>query len=421
MSQLSCRLQIVGLLALAVGCRKERPVPKVTSVVPSASASAAALASSAPPATAVTAMRSAPALPPNKPTPLDAAGLRAAKEYLAELGRGRKATVAKDFAQAEEHFSKCLDVLPGDPRALAERGYARLLADKLPEAEADLAAAARHAPSSAVLQQILHNRMLAARRQGDEVAAKRFEVEKMKLKAARRLPSGVVCQSDVADSDLKPQIAKSLDEALKLLIVAHATEDRVDPTSIRIDEGPFGEPSEAVRLKSLVAQGPLPDGGWQIWSQCVSLRNHALISHAGKLYTFPNLSSGSLALCGLDGAAEVTVGGGGAQPWHIQRTYRELVRGYLCEKPNNTAGPCDGNNDIREMNMGFCSWVSTNIDITILDSKTFEGIRTLSLSAQPSGDGAANEPEHLLELEWQADKVVVDACGQRTAVPYAPE
>jgi len=71
--------------------------------------------------------------------------------------------------------------------------------------------------------------------------------------------------------------------------------------------------------------------------------------------------------------------------------------------------------------MGFCSWVSTNIDITILDSKTFEGIRTLSLSVQTSGDGAAGEPEHPFELEWQADKVVVDACGQRTVVPYASE
>ena len=70
--------------------------------------------------------------------------------------------------------------------------------------------------------------------------------------------------------------------------------------------------------------------------------------------------------------------------------------------------------------MGHCEWVSTKIDVTLLDSKTFEGIRTLSASAQPTDDGSGQEPPHLLELEWQADKVMVDACGQHSVVPYAP-
>jgi tetratricopeptide (TPR) repeat protein len=418
-------VSIVSALVFTTACRKDPPASKATATAPSAPA-LTPMSASSPLAAAAIAARpsgpapSTPAPPSRKPTPLDEAGLRAAKAYSTELGRGRKATVAKDFVQAEEHFSKSLEALPGDARALAERGYARLLASKLPEAEADLAAAARAAPSSAVLLQILHNRMLVARQQGDEKAAKRFEDEQQKLKAARRLPSGVTCSSEVTASDLTPKIAKSVGDALELLLAAHAANDQTQRSSVQIVEGPLGGPNEAERLKVLAAQGPLPDGGWQLWSQGNLAMNHALIAHAGKLYAFPNQSQGGLALCGLDGAAEVTVGGGGAKPWYIQRSFLELQRGYLCEKPNNGSGPCGGEDDGPELHMGFCGWASTRIDVTILDSKNLEGIRTLSVSAQPS-DGSASEPEHILELEWQADKVAVDACGQHTLVPYAAE
>ena len=169
----------------------------------------------------------------------------------------------------------------------------------------------------------------------------------------------------------------------------------------------FGDTSEVDALKALAAKGPLPDAGWQLWASGTQPRNHALIAHAGKLYGFPNQSTGSLALCGWDGAAEVTIGGGGARPWYIRRTYRQLLRSYT--EPDE-----DGRS------MGYCVWASTRIDVTILDSKTFEGIRTLSASAQPTDENAGGtEPQNVLELEWQADKVIVDACGQRSVLPYA--
>lgn len=393
----------LGLVVLAVACRKAPPVVKVT---PAARASGAASASSAAPAV-VASKPAASAARSRQPTPLDAAGLRAARSYLAELSHGRKATVAKDYAEAEEHFSKALEALPGDPRALAERGYARLLASKLPEAEADLRAAIHGAPSSAVLLQIYHNLMLVARQRGDEKAAKGFEEQKQKLKAARRLPSGLTCESEVVDSELKPQITSSIGDALKQLLAAHATEDGVAPSAVEFSSEPFDESIRADGLKALAAKGPLPEAGWQLWASGNQMRNHALIAHAGKLYGFPNQSSGSMALCGWDQAGEVTIGGGGARPWYIQRTYRELARGYT---------PPDENGQT----MGFCTWTSTKIDVTILDSKTFEGIRTLSASARPTDEDAGGaEPEHLLELEWQADRVIVDACGQHSVVTYA--
>jgi tetratricopeptide (TPR) repeat protein len=411
MPPLSRVLSLVGLVVFASGCRKEQPAPRVTPAVPSSRASAnapvTASAAVANGSATAAAKPAEPAPPVRKPTPLDAAGLRVAKAYILELSQGRKATLAKDYAQAEAHFSKSLEALPGDPRALAERGYARLLASKLPEAEADLAAATRGAPSSAVLLQILHNRMLVARQRGDEAAALGFEAQKKALKASRRLPSGVTCNNDVTASDLAPQVSDSLDDALKQLLAAHAAEDATDVSAVKFDEGPLSE-NQADQLRLLAAKGPLPDGGWQLWASGNAHRNHALIAHAGKLYGFPNQSSGGLSLCGLDQAADVTIGGGGPHPWYIQRAFRQLERGYITDEGSGQT-------------MGFCGWASTSIDVTILDSHTFRGIRTLSASAQPTDDGSAQEPEHLLELEWQADNVVVDACGQRTVVPYTPE
>jgi hypothetical protein len=75
--------------------------------------------------------------------------------------------------------------------------------------------------------------------------------------------------------------------------------------------------------------------------------------------------------------------------------------------------------DENGQSMGYCAWSSTKIDVTILDSKTFAGIRTVTASAQPTEDDTGSEPEHLLELEWQTDKVLVDACGQHSVVIYA--
>jgi hypothetical protein len=66
------------------------------------------------------------------------------KAYLAALDAGRKAHRAKDYPAAIRGFDAALALQPDDPRALAERGWARFQAGQLPEAEADtLSAIAR--------------------------------------------------------------------------------------------------------------------------------------------------------------------------------------------------------------------------------------------------------------------------------------
>jgi hypothetical protein len=64
--------------------------------------------------------------------------------YASALAAGRAATVAKRWDAAERAFTEALSFRSLDSRALAERGYARLLANKPNEAERDLTDALDH-------------------------------------------------------------------------------------------------------------------------------------------------------------------------------------------------------------------------------------------------------------------------------------
>lgn len=383
-----------------------KPAAGSASASPSAPAAAASHVNGpAPVAAAVPPPK--PAAPP--PKVLDAAGQKIARSYALELGLGRKSTVAKDFEQAELHFSQCLDALPKDPRALGERGYARLLAGKLAEARSDLTEAERAAPSTTLRLQILHNLAQLERKLGDEARAKAYEEQRSKLKAARRLPSGVDCSTEVTESDLELQVAASFADVLKMILAAHAEADKSAPSEVKLYDS--GDDEYAAHLESLAKQQAFPDRALVLsTSGPGSNKNHGVIAQAGKFYVYPNLSSGYVALCGPEGLADVTIEGGGARPWRIQRSYRLLVRSYDC------VDNCGGEGAVFQ---GSCWWTSSSIDVTYLEAGTFKPLRKISAAAQPSGEGTAQEPEHLLELEWQAARVAVDACGQHRDVQYA--
>jgi hypothetical protein len=171
-------------------------------------------------------------------------------------------------------------------------------------------------------------------------------------------------------------------------------------------------------LREMRARGALPDGGWQLWTSGNLAANHALISDAGRLFVFPDLSSGSLALCGLDGAALVSVGGGGARPWHLQQTLREYVRGYLCPTGDGNMGSCGDEGALDAPTLGQCTWVSTRVTLTLLDRQSFRASRTITLTASPT-DGQVAEPASLLTLDLRSSEVVLQACGERRTVPYS--
>jgi hypothetical protein len=329
------------------------------------------------------------------------------------LAKGRKATIAKDYAVANEQFNKCLELLPNDSRALAERGYARLLADRWQEAQKDLIAAEHSAPNSMLRRQIVHNLMLVARKLGDDRAAQAWEAEKKRIDQARNVSGNIACTSTVSSSDLEPMVIESFDTALKRVISEHARADGCPENEVSFASPRDSETNEEHRrVTVLAAQHPFPDEKIVVWTQGSSgYRNHAIIAQGGKFYVYPNLSTGGIALCGFDGLAEVTIEGGGATPMRIQVNRVSLVRGYKCAEPN---GDCTAEGTPI---MGFCAWSSSEMNVTILDAKTFRGIRSLVASAEPKGEGG-DAPDPLMDLDWHSDHVMVEACGQRQRVPY---
>jgi hypothetical protein len=423
-------LLLAGVLGLAACKSPAKPSPPsapsaaLGKPVGSAKAAGGAAASTTPTAT------KPPAAPeqPRRPVALDEAAQRTAARYLAALARGRKATTAKDFATAEAEFSGCLQLVPGDPRALGERGYARLLANKLDDADADFKVAVEKAGSTALLSQLVHNRLLVARQRGDEQAARGLEQEKQRIKASRRIAPGVDCSADAQAVSLSPQRPKTLSAAWSMMAAAHARASGSKPEEIALgDSGlpegaPPAPPATEAELWQQMTNGARRDGGWALTTSTSyggSLSGHALFAKAGQLYLFPALYSSLVFRCGQDGGGELTVGGGGVVPWHIKFEQQQLTVGYLCEGSGGNGAPCGSAEDSTGTPMqSYCALVSSKVTVTVLDSKTFEGLFELTVGAQPSGDGPMGDPPHLLDVEWQADHLVMNACGARRQVPY---
>src|SRR5262245_28523875 len=143
-----------------------------------------------------------PTPPPAKPavTPLSDAQKQAAKKYAAAMKRGRAATKKKDYAAAVAAFGDALAARPDDAQALAERGFARLLAKDYDAAEADLRAAQKHAAGASLEGMIWFNLGLVAEARNDAEAARKAFAESNRLhptKAAALALKGNTCSAEI--------------------------------------------------------------------------------------------------------------------------------------------------------------------------------------------------------------------------------
>jgi len=91
--------------------------------------------------------------------------------FAGALKRGRSATIKKDYAAAIAAFDEALVAIPKEPRALAERGYAKLLAGDDSGARTDLWSARGRTKDEKLGSQIWWNLGLLYERQKDEYAA----------------------------------------------------------------------------------------------------------------------------------------------------------------------------------------------------------------------------------------------------------
>jgi hypothetical protein len=130
------------------------------------------------------------------------------------MKQGRAATDKKDWGAATKAFTAALTAIPDNPEALAERGYAELLAKDYAAARKDLQAALAHSVSAKQEGMIWYNLALLDEAQGNSDAARKDYAESNRLRpskaAADKLAKlgGATCEASI---DSKPPAGDSYD------------------------------------------------------------------------------------------------------------------------------------------------------------------------------------------------------------------
>jgi tetratricopeptide (TPR) repeat protein len=131
--------------------------------------------------------------------------------YKAEMQTGRTQTKAKAYAEAIAAFDRALAKRPQQPRALAERGYAKLLANDLPGARVDLEAARERSDDPQRLGPIWFNLGLVEEAAGDAEAARRAFTRSNELRPGKavqaKLAGATACTAEI---DRAPVAGKHL-------------------------------------------------------------------------------------------------------------------------------------------------------------------------------------------------------------------
>lgn len=169
------------------------------------------------------------------PPPIEDKAVSAA--FRAAMKKGRKATDAKDYAGAIAGFDEALEARPNDPHAIAERGFAKLLAGTdLTGASGDFDHAADLTHDPKLLSMIWFNRGLTDEKLGNSSAALTDYYLANQLlpskSAAAKLAGKAVCQARVgvpAELSSDPPIDAA--DWLALAKAMDALDDLGDPTT----------------------------------------------------------------------------------------------------------------------------------------------------------------------------------------------
>jgi hypothetical protein len=344
-----------SLAALALfGCPKENPSPdkgapsaSASAVAPTnASGSAAALTSSAKP------LASGKAAPSRERKPLTEEEKTKRKSYHAGLAAGRKATIDKDYPAAIKGFDEALAAKPDDPRALSERGYAKLLARDFKSARADLDKSARGTTDKKLLASIWFNQGLISESLGENASAQMYFARSNALnptKAAQaKLEGKSKCPATLAKDEVKGSFVASWRDAWTAMGVAYAKEFSPDA----VEEKPKSDDE----VKKLVCDGGDCKGAgpWVVsyGGPLSGVRFLAAPAGGGKLAIVP-LGTYMYPMCGGDYVSELSSGA----LTHLKSVETVHIRGWLKEVKGELV-PCD-ENDPPESCVSACAAAET--------------------------------------------------------------
>lgn len=420
-------LLVIAFSTSILACRREtatqaEPAP-TSSVKPIESAvtvpAAQTLASTNPVAPAA----SVAAVPPSAqassaahaPAPIAAADVERAKQYVNGLARGRKATVAKDYAAAVGHFDRALAAEPGDARALSERGYAHLLAGELDAAAKDLEAAAKRAGSAELLRQILFNQATVAEKRGDTKAAEALRAQRDELGSAKR-SKNKDCELSITRPGTLPVVVTTFREAWMEIKKAHFAywQHPVDTLeSPAIDD----KANEETVRKALVGNAPPGDGAWSVLTEAARVQvGHVLFVRGKQIHVLAGLGGFQVARCPFGDGMPAVVDGDLPR---IQVDAENLELGYMCSLPkSDDVRPCDEVPDGTPV-QSYCYWTGSKFRTRILDPKTLAIVLDIEESVEARQSRTFESARPRAVLTFQPDAVLVTGCGveKRETIP----
>jgi len=338
----SATLVSASVLALTLAaCPKDGPQPDKggpagsASAAAVASASGGAIASAHPSASGASSARSSKAPPSREKKALSEDDKAKLKAYHAGLSAGRKATLEKDYPAAIKGFDEALAARPEDPRALSERGYAKLLARDFKAARVDLDKSARGTSDKKLLASIWFNEGLISESLGEGASAQMYFARSNALnptKAAQaKLEGKSKCPAAVAKDEVKGSVVGSWREAWTAMGAAYAKEYSADAVE--------DKPATDAEVKKLVCDGEDCKGAgpWVVsyGGPITGVRYFVASAPGSKLAIVP-LGSYMYPMCGGDYKAEIA----GQGLFQIKSVETIHIRGFMKESKDGMV-PCE--------------------------------------------------------------------------------
>lgn len=283
------------------------------------------------------------------------------KAFWAAIQEGRKQTAGKDYAAAVAQFDAALAQLPDHPRALAGRGYARLLAGELDAAEADLRKALTHPGTAKVEAAIEFNLGLVAEKRGEADEAKRRFAIANKLRpskaAADKLAGAQVCQAQVSYAGTESTVYANFTEIWAMLLkdgVVEASERPADEAAARKAVCLSVDLNSAERVSTDACAGA-KEGPWLVTHQGDAWEHHLIEKGDGDQWRVTEVGYGGYGRCGQ--SDKVTLSRG-----EVTLVHRETSTGIVVDVMENAQGEmvdCEDGHD--------CTTACGEDDVEVVD------------------------------------------------------
>lgn len=400
---------LLALGALSIGaCKRSAPEatkepPPAVSSVPQAIASSLAQAPAA-------SSSSAPVAPPKPsssgPTELSAAEKALASAYLAALGRGRRLTRAKTWQEAIQSFDEALRLRPHDGTALAERGYAKLLAKDYEGARVDLNEAQDRAGAPEIIAQVWYNLGILEKETGNEVIGddwiERAKVLRAHVRSDKSASANTRCPLQI-DRPKTQGIVIAGWNALRKALDDDYQKRFSEPLTWKSSSNAS---AEEIRQELTHAT----EDGKRVWLLQVSGESGNMTWHVvgalpdGKLVLFAGIANSYQGRCSM-GTQSAGLSMEGVP--HVMLEEVESVYGMLCELKNGEYAACKGEEGENPV-QSFCGYGTVTLSALFFDIEAKK--QTLSISqTKPDKDGGPHAWD--VSLVVQNDGVLLTGAG----------